>query len=150
MSLKYGHVIRPAIERFMEKTRSSENGCVIWTAGTASRSGYGYFYAGRKSPNQSGRVYAHRWAYERFVGRIPSGMEIDHLCRNRLCVNPRHLEAVSREENYRRSMGNHRKVQCPAGHPYSGDNVYITPRGGRQCRKCKRAALRRYKARKAA
>ncbi|WP_411194457.1 HNH endonuclease signature motif containing protein [Rhodococcus erythropolis] len=140
MALKVGHVLRPALERFVEKTAPADNGCIVWTAGIASQAGYGYFYAGRTSREQTGRVYAHRWAYEHYVGTIPEGMEIDHLCRNRLCVNPKHLEAVTRDENYRRSLGNHRKSQCPAGHPYAGVNLYVTPSGGRQCRTCKKRA----------
>ncbi len=88
-------------------------------------------------------MYAHRWAYEQARGAIPDGMHLDHLCRNTLCVNPDHLQAVTARENLRRGVGfagtNARKTRCPAGHPYSGDNVYIRPASGsRVCVTCRR------------
>ncbi|WP_081281519.1 HNH endonuclease signature motif containing protein [Mycolicibacterium conceptionense] len=137
MVFEVGHVLRPAIERFSEKTRVAENGCIEWTAGTAGPSRYGYFYAGRTSLDQTGRIYAHRWAYEHYVRPIPPGMVIDHLCRNRLCVNPDHLEPVTQLENVRRSRGNNSKTHCPHGHAYAGNNVRIY-RGQRFCRECSR------------
>jgi hypothetical protein len=81
------------------------------------------------------------------VGPIPEGMEIDHLCRNRGCVNPEHLEPVTRQENIRRSqsisVANAAKTHCPYGHLLSGANLYLRPnRGGRACRECVRKAIR--------
>ena len=126
----------------------------MWTAATI-RCGYGEFGVDGKV------VYAHRWAYEYFVGPIPDGLDIDHVCHNdsgcelgfdcphRRCVNPNHLEAVPHHVNLARGNGNTgainaAKTHCPQGHPYSGENLYVDPRGSRQCRACKREANRRY------
>ena len=90
----------------------------------------------------NGRL-AHRFSYELIVGPIPPGLTLDHLCRTPLCVNPRHLEPVSLRENILRGFSpmaiNARKTRCAAGHELSGDNLYICPRGWRNCRACKRA-----------
>lgn len=81
----------------------------------------------------------HRLSYEAFVGPIPSGLQIDHLCKVTNCVNPEHLEPVTRQENHRRSNSvsgiNARKTHCKRKHPLSGDNIRID-RGTRQCKKC--------------
>ena len=78
---------------------------------------------------------AHRWAYEDKVGPIPEGLDIDHLCRVRACVNPGHLEPVTRAENIRRAAA--AKNACPAGHAYTEDNTYIRPGTvHRRCREC--------------
>lgn len=90
---------------------------------------------------------AHRAAYELLVGAVPAGMDLDHLCRNRACVNPDHLEVVTRLVNLLRGDGwvgrNARKAACLRGHPLSGPNLYITREGWRQCRTCKRARARK-------
>ena len=87
----------PIIERFWAKVRlGAGTSCWEWEA-HRQPSGYGQF-----SENQV-VVYAHRWAYERFVGPIPEGMHLDHLCRNTRCVNPNHLEPVTQAENNRRA-----------------------------------------------
>jgi hypothetical protein len=128
-------------ERFLNKVARNDSGCWEW-AGYRTPDGYGRFQV------DSSRL-AHRVAYELFVGPIDDGMEIDHLCKNRGCVNPEHLEQVSRHENIARSdAGKHQreKLSCPQGHPYSGDNLYLTPDGKRVCRICQRAAVRRYRA----
>ena len=89
--------------------------CWEWV-GARTRSGYGQVCRPGRAV-----VYAHRWAYEYLVGPIPDGMELDHLCRNPLCVNPDHLETVTHAENTRRSRNpaglNARKTVCPRGHP---------------------------------
>lgn len=96
----------------------------------------------------------HRTSYEVFRGPIPVGLVIDHLCRNRLCCNPDHLEAVTFRENIRRGESvmaqKARATHCLKGHPLSGDNVYILPKNNtRRCRKCNREFNRKRRARRA-
>ncbi len=135
--------------RFWAKVdKRGPEGCWDWTASTAG-GGYGSFAVGgrRKTP-------AHRYAYEAAHGPIPEGLHLDHLCRNRRCVNPAHLEPVTQQENIRRGEGGKywaAKTHCPAGHPYAGANLLMSTneRGGpvRRCRTCHYARAARYDAR---
>ena len=102
---------RPATERFWEKVdKNGPNGCWVWLASLGS-TGYGQFEVDYKP------LKAHRFAYILLVGPIPDGLELDHLCRNRPCVNPDHLEAVSHADNVQRGVGpsveNRLKTHCP-------------------------------------
>lgn len=90
-----GHVVHTIAHRLESQTERSSNGCLLFT-GHLTPTGYGVFKIGRKSHG------AHRVAYREFVGPIPSGWEIDHLCSVRNCVEPTHLEVVTRSENLRR------------------------------------------------
>lgn len=144
MAFPYGTVLRTAEERFFEKVEVQRNGCWLWSAGTAGE-GYGYFYAGRSRAGEHGRVYAHRWAYEHLVGPIPDGLVVDHFCFTRRCVNPDHLSLVPQLVNVRHGRGNGKQTHCPHGHPYSGANLYVPPKGGRVCRMCRSESLRKHK-----
>ena len=137
-----------ANQRFDVKwTPEPNTGCWLWTASDNGR-GYGTFRVGEKM------VRAHRYAYERWVGPIPKGLQLDHLCRVRCCVNPDHLEAVTCQENLLRGetvpAANAAKTHCPQGHEYNEENTYVYLNGRRHCRTCQADANVRYRARKAA
>jgi hypothetical protein len=139
----------PAVDRFAEKVALTESGCFEWIA-SLNNTGYGTFAIG------GGRsTVAHRWSYEYHVGPIPDGLHLDHLCRNRRCVNPDHLEPVTISENLLRGIGvgqsNTTKTHCPAGHSYTEDNTYYAPsRLNRMCRTCRRNRGNRNEAKAAA
>ena len=130
-------------ERFASKYVVTPDGCWEWVASRSS-TGYGTFYAGQGR----GSVMAHRWSYEQRTGSLPSHLDLDHLCRNRACVNPDHLEPVTTSENLLRGANvgksNLRKTHCPKGHPYSEENTYTPPsRPNRLCRACRRDRRRK-------
>jgi hypothetical protein len=130
-----GPIAKSAEERFSERAARQDDGCIVWTGGLTI-GGYGVF-AGVTARGSEKKVMAHRWAYEQHVGPIAEGLDIDHLCRNRACVNPDHLEPVTRLENIRRAAAV--KTHCPAGHPYDAANTYIRPGTvHRKCRTCAR------------
>lgn len=111
--------------------RSGE--CWLWTGGKDAM-GYGTIIVSRRS------VRAHRASYEAFVGPIPGGLDIDHLCRVKACVNPSHLEPVTHSENLRRHYAT--ITTCPRGHAYDEANTYRDTAGKRRCRTCMRERQR--------
>jgi hypothetical protein len=121
--------------RFWSKVSKDDDGCWRWT-GHLGRLGYGRFRVGTRTRPP------HQVAYEMGVGPIPPGLELDHLCRNRSCVNPAHLEPVTRQENILRGTSpaalHALKTHCPQGHEFTEDNLvaWHLRRGSRICRTC--------------
>lgn len=117
------------------------SGCWLWT-GALSSNGYGSFYNGERM------VSAHSFAFKCHVGPVPDGLELDHLCRTRCCVNPAHLEPVTRRENTKRGTAGHHmrgKTHCSKGHPLDEVNTYWRSNGNRSCRICERLKRRRHR-----
>ena len=117
-------------QRLWAKVHKGE-GCWEWIGKRSN--GYGYFSMSHKY------FKATRVIYELLVGAIPEGLHLDHLCRNRGCVNPTHLEAVTNRINGLRGTSfaavNARKTRCPQGHPYDAANTGMS-NGWRYCRIC--------------
>ncbi len=127
----------PAIDRVLSKTAMGHGGCIIFT-GSLNYKGYGTIRISRTKQ----RAYTHRVMYEHFIGPIPQGLVLDHLCRVRRCCNPYHLEPVTNRENYMRGDRRSATTHCPQGHPYDEANTYVyVNRAGvraRVCRTCRR------------
>lgn len=125
-------------------TKCGATGCWIWTA-FVNPDGYGMVSVRGKS------IRAHRHAYQLFVGPIPSGKQLDHLCRVRGCVNPSHLEPVSGVENWRRGESVTRQLsfrdKCKNGHELSGSNVRMY-KGIRRCQICQLSYVHKYRRKK--
>ncbi len=125
----------PVIERVMRRVDIQPDECWLWT-GYRDPKGYGRISAGPGS----GLIRPHKVVYEFTRGPIPDGLQLDHLCRVRACVNPDHLEPVTAYENFLRGESacavNARKTHCNHGHQLSGTNLHITPSGGRRCKAC--------------
>jgi hypothetical protein len=142
-SMAYSDETRPA--RWMAKVIQAD-GCWEWS-GYRTPAGYGMFRWGGDR-----RITAHRAGYLMHVGTIPEGWEIDHLCRNRGCVNLAHLRVVTHAENCARAdyargtrLPNGRKTHCAHGHALSGANIRINRNGSRACRECGRQAMQRFR-----
>lgn len=141
---------RPALERVMSRTSiDPDSGCWVWQLSVQTNGYPTHVYT-----SEGGRR-GHVWAYELLVGPVPEGMELDHTCHwidencvdmghdcpHRRCVNPSHLEPVTRRVNVLRSRSwasrNARKTHCPQGHEYTPENTYVH-NGSRQCKTCRR------------
>jgi hypothetical protein len=131
-------------ERFWAKVEKSGE-CWEWTAAKLPR-GHGVIGLGGRD---GGNALAHRVSYELAHGTLAGGLVLHHECENPGCVNPRHLKPMTQVEHLAvHAEDRQLKSECPQGHPYSGENLYVNPRGQRFCRICQREAKRRYKARK--
>lgn len=131
----------PLVRILPRVVRDPETGCWDYT-GYLTPAGYGQVWDGEHR-----NAFAHRVVYEQTRGPIPLGMELDHLCRNRACCNPFHVEIVDRRENQHRGNSptgmNVRVTVCPRGHAYDEANTYFRPDGtGRDCKKCRAARQR--------
>ncbi len=138
-------------ERFWAKVSPEPtSGCWLWTAATSD--GYGRFVV-RRSDGTRHQGLAHRIAYEALVGNVPQELQLDHLCRNRACCNPSHLEAVTCRENLLRgetlNAAMARKTHCLNGHPFSGSNLIRNILGRRVCRACTLVRKREWQRRRA-
>lgn len=126
-------------ERIKARVEIDGAGCWQWRR-KRDREGYGHIKLHGRD------LLAHRASYEAFVGVIPAGLTLDHLCRQTGCVNPAHLEPVTNRENILRGNGvtaqAARKTHCPAGHPYDDANTWRGRRGERHCKTCRRLSSR--------
>lgn len=123
------------LERFKDKIVENLEGCWVWL-GQVNHGGYGLFWA------DDALHAAHRWGYLELKGSVPEGLQLDHLCRRRDCVNPAHLEPVTGKENKQRAI----KDTCRNGHGYTEVNTYIDRKGRRDCRLCRKQAVRQWRA----
>ena len=160
MGVRHDYLRVSPLERFFSHVEKTDE-CWNWKA-HRTPTGYGEFKI------DGHYVKAHRWIYEQTIGPILNGREIDHLCRNRSCVRPDHLEVVTHAENMKRgrwpkgawqkmAQAQLAKTHCPKGHPYRGDNLIQTRKDGhshRRCRMCyeeqQRNACARYRAKRRA
>ena len=134
--------MRPVPDQLAEQiTVDHVSECWLWTGWR--RNGYGITRLESRN-----LLYLHRVMYELLRGPIPAGMQIDHLCRIRLCCNPEHLEVVTPRENFLRQPRNGTHTHCVHGHELTPENLKIRPDGRRLCRACHRATQMRYRERR--
>jgi len=142
--MRTGRPPTPPIARFWQKVKKTENGCWRWTAYIDS-DGYGRFYW------QSGRTagLAHQFSYAFFKAPLDPTLTVDHVCRNRWCVNPDHLRQISGYQNILIGEGasavNARKTRCKRGHAFSSNNTRIASDGSRVCLICEKERVDKYR-----
>lgn len=133
--MKIDYKNKTIVESFLSRYKKASNGCWNWV-GSKDSDGYGKFIYKKK------QMSAHRFSYLALVGEIINDLTVDHICKNIACVNPNHLRLLTMRENLMSSNApsavNARKTHCKNGHQFSKENTYITKRGGRTCRACRR------------
>lgn len=140
ISATYAARRRRPIDVFLERVSPEPmSGCWLWT-GWVNENGYGRMTLPPKTC-----VYAHRWSYEFYKGPIPTGLSLDHLCRNTACVNPDHLEAVTlRENTLRQAAPKMHSTTCPQGHQWA-EQERRRKNGERYCRACQLERMRKWR-----
>ena len=133
------------LEKFHTRYTVNDNGCWVWHGGTTK----GFNTRGQPQLYVNGRVPANALAYiasyEHYIGPIPKGYEVDHLCFNSICVNWQHLEAVTPKVNKERAYKKYyERTHCLYGHELIGDNAYKRPDGRVACRICRNAVSKKY------
>lgn len=118
----------PVVDRILRRCEITAGGCLVFNGSRVT--GYGQVRVNGTSK------LVHRVMYEARFGPVPSHLDLDHLCRNRACCRPEHLEPVTRRENARRGLKGALTTHCPSGHAYDEPNTYVTKTGHRQCRQC--------------
>lgn len=135
---RLGKLATPLAQRIKDSITVNDNGCWVWQK-RISNTGYAQIGVGSRSDGTVRTALAHRVSYETFVGAIKAELQIDHLCKNRSCVNPAHLEQVTCTENIRRSNALWKqeaaRTHCPYGHEYTEANTY-TYQNRRSCKAC--------------
>lgn len=132
-------IATPASERFWEFVdKETNNGCWLWIGNTVGRRGDRHY--GQFSLKPGRPIYAHRFSYELTKGTIPKGFHIHHICKNRICVNPDHLELIDKNNPHPDGapIMRRERTHCRLGHEYTTDNTYIRKSGTRRCRECDR------------
>ena len=129
------------LQRFFNKIETADHNddeCWYWMS-SINKKGYGNFWI-----NGTSKI-AHRISYELFRGKIPQNLQVDHLCRNRRCVNPQHLELVTLQENVKRGnsgINMSSRTHCPKGHEYNKENTFTNLNGSRVCKTCYRKPMK--------
>lgn len=124
---------------YKDKFIIKDNGCWEWTANIAPSTGYGLIMT-----DSQGSIGAHRASYIIHKGPIPEGYHIHHVCKNKKCVNPEHLEAMESFEHLSLESKSRAKEYCGKGHKMEGENIYYKPNGKRECRQCRKESRRKY------
>lgn len=144
-----------AFERYISKIAISsvsfyENTpCWKWTGSTHPVTGYGEFRIDGRRGTTIKKSSPHRYIYQYLIGEIPSGKEVDHLCHNRACSNPLHLQLLTHKDNIRRRKASPAVTGvCKNGHPMKGENIYTSPSGISRCRTCQDASVIRFHAKR--
>lgn len=140
----------PAIDRVLARCVAGAGGCLLWT-GNLTSDGYGTIRIGSRIDGSRRMTPVHRVTWEHMNGPVPDGLEIDHTCKTRSCVNVQHLRAVTHLENMQTATFGWKRhlTHCGRGHEFTPENTHIRSNGTRSCRSCwpiRRAAQRKARA----